>query len=122
MSKLATDPTERFFEELASRRHEPLLRKASGSMRFDVVDGRQMRRWLVAVERGDMAVSRGGGNASCVVRADKAVFDKVASGRLNAVAAVLRGDLQIDGDWRMLVRMQRLFPSPPRSRRRKGTA
>ncbi len=44
------------------------------------------------------------------MRADKAVFDKVASGRLNAVAAVLRGDLQVEGDWRLLVRMQRLFP------------
>jgi putative sterol carrier protein len=116
MAKPPIDPTERFFTELASRGHEPLLRKASGSMRFDVVDGRQTRRWLVAVERGDMAVSRGGGDASCVVRADKAVFDKVASGRLNAVAAVLRGDLQVDGDWRLLVRMQRLFPGPRRKR------
>ena len=114
-----TDPTERFFAELAARGHEPLLRKASGSMRFDVVDGRQTRRWLVAVEGGDMAVSRGGGDGSCVVRADKRVFDKVASGRLNAVAAVLRGDLQVEGDWRLLVRMQRLFPGP---RRRRATS
>ena len=119
MSKPATDPTERFFAELASRGHEPLLRKASGSMRFDVVDGRQTRRWLVSVERGDMAVSRGGCEASCVVRADKAVFDKVAAGKLNAVAAVLRGDLQVDGDWRMVVLMQRLFPGP---RRRRATS
>ena len=43
MSKPATDPTERFFAELAARGHEPLLQKASGSMRFDVVDGRQTR-------------------------------------------------------------------------------
>ena len=116
MSKPPADPTEQFFAELGSRGHEPLLRKASGSMRFDVVDGKRTRRWLVAVERGDMTVRRGGGDASCVVRADKAVFDKVASGRLNAVAAVLRGDLQVEGDWRLLVRMQRLFPGPRRRR------
>jgi hypothetical protein len=36
------------------------------------------------------------------------------------VAAVLRGDLEVFGDWRMLVRLQRLFPSPPRRRRRTG--
>ena len=119
MSKASADPTERFFAELASREHEPLLRKANGSMRFDVVDGRRTRRWLVTVERGSMTVLPGGGDASCVVRADKAVFDKVASGRLNAVAAVLRGDLQVEGDWRLLVRMQRLFPGP---RRRRVTA
>ncbi|HET8968419.1 MAG TPA: SCP2 sterol-binding domain-containing protein [Gaiellaceae bacterium] len=119
MAKPPIDPTERFFAELATRAHEPLLRKASGSMRFDVVDGRKTQRWLVAVERGDMTVRPGGGDAACIVRADKAVFDKVAAGRLNAVAAVLRGDLQVEGDWRLLVRMQRLFPGP---RRRRVTA
>ncbi len=116
MSKQVTDPTERFFAELASHEHEPLLRKASGSMRFDVVDGRKTRRWLVAVDRGNIGVTAGSAQASCVIRADKAVFDKVVSGRLNAVAAVLRGDLRVEGDWRLLVRMQRLFPGPPRRR------
>jgi putative sterol carrier protein len=116
MSQPPADPTERFFFELASRAHEPLLRKASGSMRFDIVDGRRTRPWLVEVDRGDMTVTPGGGDASCVVRCDRAVFDKVAAGKLNAVAAVLRGDLQVEGDWRLLVRMQRLFPGPRRRR------
>ncbi|MCI0633082.1 MAG: SCP2 sterol-binding domain-containing protein, partial [Actinobacteria bacterium] len=64
----------------------------------------------------NIAVSSGSAEADCIVRAEKAVFDKVASGRLNAVAAVLRGDLAVEGDWRLLVRMQRLFPGrrPPR--------
>jgi putative sterol carrier protein len=112
------DPTERFFAELAERGDEPLLRKASGSFRFDVVEGRRTRRWLVTVDKGALRVSKRGGDATCVVRADKKVFDRVAAGRLNAVAAVLRGDLAVEGDWRMLVRMQRLFPSPPRPRKR----
>ena len=116
MSKPSTDHTERFFAELATRAHEPLLRKASGSMRFDIVDGRTTRRWIVSVERGDMTVRAGGGDASCVARTDKSVFDKVATGRMNAVAAMLRGDLQVEGDWRLLVRMQRLFPGRRRKR------
>ena len=61
-----------------------------------------------------MAVSSGGGDASCVMRADKAVFDKIASGRLNAVAAVLRGDLQVEGDWRLLVLHAAALPGPRR--------
>jgi putative sterol carrier protein len=116
------DPTARFFAELSAREHEPLLRKASGSMRFEIVDGRKTRRWLVAVERGDITVASRGSEADCVVRAEKALFDKVVSGRLNAVAAVLRGDLEVAGDWRLLVRMQRLFPSPRPSRRKSGAA
>jgi putative sterol carrier protein len=120
MTMPASDPTARFFAELAAREHEPLLRKASGSMRFEIVDGRKTRRWLVAVDRGDITVAGRGREADCVVRAEKALFDKVVSGRLNAVAAVLRGDLEVAGDWRLLVRMQRLFPSPRPSRRRSG--
>jgi ubiquinone biosynthesis protein UbiJ len=113
------DPTARFFEELASRPHEPLLRKASGCTRFDVVEGRRVRSWFVEVDEGAISVgTKAGSTVVCAVRADKAVFDKLASGRLNAVAAVLRGDLQVDGDWRLLVRLQRLFPSPPRRKAR----
>ena len=114
MPRTTSDPTGRFFAELAGRGHEPLLRKASGCTRFDVVDGRRIRRWFVLVDKGDVIVSREGGDANCVVRADKAVFDKVVTGRLNAFAAVLRGDLAVEGDWRLLVRIQRLYPGPRR--------
>ena len=110
------DPTSRFFDELAARGHEPLLRKATGSFRFDVVEGARTRRFLVRVDSGDLSVSTGGGDASCVLRADKSVFDRIVSGRMNAVAAVLRGDVQVEGDWRLLVRLQRLFPGPRRRR------
>ena len=119
MSTSPTDPTARFFADLAQRGSEPLLNKATGSMRFDIASGRRTRRWLVSVDKGALSVTDGGGAAAtCVISADKAVFDKIAAGRLNAVAAVLRGDVSVAGDWRLLVRLQRLFPSPPKRRRR----
>ena len=71
-------------------------------------------RWLVTVERWEPrsdVEQRLTLTASCAP--DKVVFDKLAAGRLNAVAAVLRGDLEVEGDWRLLVRIQRLFPGPP---------
>ncbi|HEX2427841.1 MAG TPA: SCP2 sterol-binding domain-containing protein [Gaiellaceae bacterium] len=117
MTRTAPDPTARFFEELAARGEEPLLRKASGSTRFDLVDGKRTLHWLVSVDRGKIAVSKKNSSADCVIRTQKAVFDKAASGALNVVAAVLRGDMGVEGDWRLLVRMQRLFPSSPRSLR-----
>jgi putative sterol carrier protein len=117
MSKTTTDSTARFFDQLAARGEEPLLRKASGRTRFDVVDGKRTLHWLVGVDRGKIAVSRQNASADCVIRTQKEVFDKVASGALNPVAAVLRGDIAVEGDWRLLVRMQRLFPSSSRSLR-----
>jgi hypothetical protein len=51
--------------------------------------------------------------ADCVVRATKGLFDDVATGRVNAMAALLRGELVAEGNPNLLVRLQRLFPSPP---------
>jgi putative sterol carrier protein len=106
------------FEELGRRGHEPLLEKVSGSIRFEIVSGKQTERWLVSIDKGDVSVSRKNVRADCTLRADKAVFDRVASGQMNAMAATLRGDIVLDGDSELLVPFQRLLPGPPRRRRR----
>jgi putative sterol carrier protein len=108
------DATADFFEDLGRRGHEPLLGKTSTTFRFDVENGKQ-ERWLVSVDKGDLAVSHKRGAPDCVIRAHRDVFDKVARGQLNAMAAALRGLLVLEGDPRLLVRFQRLFPSPPRA-------
>ena len=117
-----TDSTARFFAELEARGYEPLLRKASGTSRFEIADGKRVQRWDLTLDRGHLSVSRRGSvDPECVVRVDKALFDKIAVGKVNAVAAVLRGELSITGDWRLLVWLQRLFPGP-HVRKRTGTA
>jgi putative sterol carrier protein len=122
MATRPADPTTKFFDALAGRGEEPLLRKASGSTRFEIVDGKRTRQWIVTVEKGRLDVSRGSvAQPDCIIRVDKALFDKIAAGKENAVAAVLRGDLAIQGDWRLLVWMQRLFPGQRRPRKT-GTA
>jgi putative sterol carrier protein len=116
------DPTSDFFDELGRRGHEPLLKKSSGTLRFDLRNGKQVDRWLVAVKKGDVAVSRRNAQADIVVSADRALFDGIASGKTNALAALLRGEMGIDGDVPLLVAFQRLFPGPPRARKRRTTA
>lgn len=110
------DVIERFFDGLAQRGHDPLLRKARGTIKFEIVDGKQVDRRVVVVDRGDIKVSRR--NVACdgVIRVDRKVFESVASGRSNPVAAVLRNELSVQGDWRLLVLVQRLFPGPPKAR------
>ena len=46
----------------------------------------------------------------------KSLFDGIATGQQNAMAAVLRGEVGIDGDRTLLVRFQKLFPSPERKK------
>ena len=117
-----TDATAEFFDVLRRRGHEPRLRGATGTFRFELVEGKQIDRWLVTVSKGDVIVSHKGGAADCVVRANRALFDRLASGEMNGVAAVLRGEFVAEGDWKLLVLFQRLFPGKPPSPRKQRRA
>jgi hypothetical protein len=109
---VTSDPIAEFFVELGSRGYEPLLRNAAGKARFDVVDGRRIERWLVAIDKGDIEVSRRNAAADCVLRVERAAFARVAAGELNLMAAALRAEVAIQGDPKLLVLLQRLFPRP----------
>jgi putative sterol carrier protein len=109
-----TDATTEFFDELEARGHEPGLEKMTGTLRFDLVNGNRMARWLVAIDKGDITVSHKNRKADCTVRAERAVFDGIASGKVNAFAAVLRGAVDVEGRPEFLVLFQRLFPAPPK--------
>ena len=115
------DATAEFFEALGSRGHEPLLQKATGTLRFDLSDGKKTDRWLVSIVKGDLAVSRRNVGADFVVSTDKVVFDDIASGKTNALAAMLRGAIGVEGDIQLMVLFQRLFPGPPRTRKRRAS-
>ena len=110
-----SDATEQFFNDLGQRGYEPLVAKISGRVRFDVVDGRRTDSWLVAIDKGDIAVSRESGDGDCTVTAEKALFDRLANGEENAMAAALRGALVCMGDVDLLLSVQRIFPGPPRA-------
>jgi putative sterol carrier protein len=116
------DSIAEFFAELGRRGHEPLLENAKGSARFDVADGRRTERWLLTIDRGELRVSRKNASADCVIRIDRPSFEQAVNGRLNLMAAALRGEFTMVGDPRLLVRLQRLFPRPSRRRRRRSGA
>jgi putative sterol carrier protein len=110
-----------FLKQLGERGHEPLWAKVSGRVRFELVKGSRVDRWLVAVENGDVAVAHKGGEADCTVRADRALWDRLCRGEENAMAAMLRGVLQCAGDVDLLLALQRVFPGPPSTRSPAGS-
>jgi putative sterol carrier protein len=116
------DTTTQFFEELGKRGHEPLLEHATGTIRFELAQGKRTERWLVSVNKGDIAVSHANGEADAVVTADAALFLGLITGEQNAMAALLRGAIGAEGRVQLLAQFQRLLPSPPKSRRRRRTA
>jgi predicted lipid carrier protein YhbT len=110
------DSTADFFAAIALRGHEPMLAKTSGTVRVDVVSGRQTDHWLISINKGDLAVSNDHVEADCVIRADKEVFDRIASGEANAMATFMRGAMEVEGDAELLLLFTRLFPGPPNRR------
>jgi hypothetical protein len=112
-----SDTIAEFFAELARRGHEPLLAKARGSARFDIADGKRTERWLVTIDKGNLNVSRRSATADCVLRVDRPIFERAVAGKLNLMAAVLRGEVIVGGDPRLLVLLRRLFLMPLRRRR-----
>jgi putative sterol carrier protein len=104
------DPSAAFFEDLKRREHEPMLARKKGSVRIELVNGSTVERWLVEFDSGKIAVSKRNHRAGSTIRVDRDLFDKIVQGKANAVTAVLRGELTLDGDWNALVLFQRILP------------
>ena len=107
-----------FFEALSLAGPQPMLAQAEGTLRFELREGGTTHRWLVSIDRGEVSVSRGQRKADCVIRADKALFEGIARGEVNATAAALRGAIEVEGDPRLLTLFQRILPGPPAKRRK----
>jgi putative sterol carrier protein len=103
------EPTQEFFTGLATR-HQPLLERTTGVVRFDITDGERTEHWTLEIRKGDVTVSHKGPSADCVLSTDIATFDAILTGKTNAMAAVLRGALDVQGKIILLAALQRLFP------------
>jgi hypothetical protein len=87
-----TDATAEFFEALAESGHVPCSRERKAPCAFELADGKHGERWLLVVDKGDLAVSRR--NARCRMHLcgqTRRCSNGSPSGEANATAAVLRG-------------------------------
>ncbi|WP_446216575.1 SCP2 sterol-binding domain-containing protein [Micromonospora sp. IBHARD004] len=110
------DATTRFFEDLDRRGFEPLLQKTSGTLRFDLHEGAQTTHWLLQIERGNLHVSQQDREADTVVGTPPRLFGELVTGNENVIAALLRGDMTVSGDLRLVLQLERIFPGPSDAR------
>ena len=113
----SADPTSRFFADLARLGHEPLFARSSGKVRFDVSQDRATEHWLVEIQNGHVSVSRQKTQADSVIRLERTLFNALATGRANAMAAYLRGQLEVVGDFHLVPKVLQLFPGHRRALR-----
>jgi hypothetical protein len=110
------DATDTFFDELQRRGHDPRLRRATGTVRFDLDQGKDTKHWLLSIVKGDIGVTDQNGNgnrrqpaADAVIHTDRKLFNKIVTGEANAMASTLRGLVGLEGDPELIVLTQRLF-------------
>ncbi len=105
------EPTRDFFTRLAEQ-HQPLLEGLTGVLRFDLADGERTEHWYLAIRKGDITVSHNGPEPDCMVSTELATFEAIVTGKMNAMAAVLRGAVEIEGRFALMTAVQRFFAAP----------
>jgi hypothetical protein len=106
------DPTSDFFGQLAARGKIPMLARLSGTLRIDLTDGGRTEHWYLTITKGTIETSRRNAPADAVLVADKTLYDEMVKGKVNAMSAVLRNVVTVEGDLGLLYSLQRLFPGP----------
>ncbi|WP_026321946.1 SCP2 sterol-binding domain-containing protein [Salinispora fenicalii] len=111
-----TTPAAKLIGRLESGRHPDLPETTSGTVRLDLREDGRTEHWHLTIADQQVRVDQRGGDADLVLRADRAVFDRIASGALHPAAALGRNDLTVHGDIRLFMMLRRLFPGPPDAR------
>nr|WP_203919619.1 SCP2 sterol-binding domain-containing protein [Rugosimonospora africana]GIH16009.1 hypothetical protein Raf01_41810 [Rugosimonospora africana] len=117
-----TSPGREFFDEINRLGHDRLLEKATGTVRIDLTRDSVVESWFITINAGDISASRENTSVDAVLRADHASFDQIASGEMNATAAIARGQVTVRGDSRLLIQLVRLFPARPGTAHRRLVA
>lgn len=111
-----SDVTEEFFEGLSRNGGERVTGKARGTIRFDLEDEQGVDHWIIVVDNGDVQVFRDERDADTVLRTTRAFFHRLVRGEAKPLSAWLRNDITSDGEFRFIVLLERLFPSPRAAR------
>jgi hypothetical protein len=106
------DLTTEFFERMVGT-PQPLLSRITTTARIDLEDGKSVEHWLLDIQQGKVSVTRRKAKADAILHLDRALFERLVTGRANALASMLRGLITIEGSTVHLVAIQRLFPGPP---------
>ena len=111
MATNASDVIVEFFESIVGA-HPALPNTISGSLRFDLENGKRSECWRVTIDKGVVSSERSDASADCLVHTDKATLGAIIQGRANAMAALLRGAVRVEGEAVLMAYFRRLFTEP----------
>ncbi|GIH21669.1 hypothetical protein Raf01_98410 [Rugosimonospora africana] len=104
--------TEEFFDEISRHGGQRLARKTNGTIRLELEHDHGVDHWFIAITNGTVEVFRDERDADTVLRTTRAFFERMASGEANPLSAWMRNDITSEGEFRFIVVLERLFPTP----------
>lgn len=107
-----TSPTKTFFDDLAHRGRISWLEHEHGRLRVELLDEDCVQLWTVAFDNGNVKVDHES-DADGVLRADRALLDRMVTGEEKLMPAVLRGEISVAGGYDLVIQFSRLLPGPP---------
>ncbi|MEH1164213.1 SCP2 sterol-binding domain-containing protein [Micromonospora sp. CPCC 205539] len=102
--------------QLGSGRRTDLPETTAGTMRLDAREDGWTEHWYLTIADQHVRVDRSADDAELVVRAERTVFDRLASGQTHLAEALLRNELTVQGNMRLLMLLRRIFPGPAGAR------
>ncbi|MGN9776059.1 SCP2 sterol-binding domain-containing protein [Micromonospora sp. H33] len=108
-----TEATERFFESLPARAPAVLRGPISGTIQIDLSNGNRTEHWRIRMAPGSIEVSRMRGPADGIWYSSQDLFDRLVTGRAQAISAVLRNESSFSGNVVLFLAFRRFFPNPP---------
>lgn len=106
------DLTTEFFERIVGT-PQPLLAGITTTIRLDLEHGKSVQHWYLDIGHGKVTAEQRKADADAVLHLDRGLFERLVTGRANAMASLLRGLIIVDGNSAPLVTLQRFFPGPP---------
>lgn len=108
-----TDVVDRFFEGLAQRGYEPMLQRATGTIRFDLHQEDSTDHWRVAIDQGHVTVRHDDAASDTVVTEERDTLADTILGKKTIMIAIARGEVGFSGDVERFILFQRLFGREP---------
>ncbi|MFI6133664.1 SCP2 sterol-binding domain-containing protein [Micromonospora sp. NPDC051141] len=113
-------PIDAFFDGLGRSGSDERLVKVSGSVRFDIHDDRGVHHRRLDIDHGRLRVTADAGPATTVITLSERTAVAMVAGGMNGLAAIARGEIMVDGDLALALRIGRLFSAPATAAGRPG--
>jgi hypothetical protein len=101
-----------YFAQHARQAPERLLRRTTGTIRFELEGPGGLDVWHLTIHYGRLAVAHHARSADTVIRTRRDFFLRMARGEAKPLTAWLRNDIVAEGHFRFVVLLERLFPPP----------